>query len=146
MSCLPQAVLLLLVALCSSGVVDAERKFNFLGSSRSRTTSSLNSTNGIPHIIHQSWSSTELPERYKAWQRTWIDLNPNWSYKLWTDADNLDMVTKHFPWLRQVGESYQSMAITAPCALCESHVLCVSSFCDRLLHAVIIVKICNIRQ
>lgn len=41
----------------------------------------------IPHRIHQIWLGSELPKRYYEWQKTWIDRNPGWEYKLWMDAD-----------------------------------------------------------
>lgn len=41
----------------------------------------------IPRIIHQIWLGSPLPERYKAFQESWIKLHPAWKYKLWTDSD-----------------------------------------------------------
>ena len=35
----------------------------------------------IPHIIHQSWKSTELPERFQKWAKTWRDTHPHWQYR-----------------------------------------------------------------
>ena len=51
----------------------------------------------IPHIIHQSWKDTNLPSRFKYWQKSWFKCFPNWKYILWTDKDNDELVKKHFP-------------------------------------------------
>ena len=40
-----------------------------------------------PKRIHQIWVGGKLPEKYKAWQKTWQELHPDWEYRLWTDAD-----------------------------------------------------------
>ncbi len=40
----------------------------------------------IPLIIHQIWLGSPLPDKYKAWQKTWQSI-PGFTYKLWTDED-----------------------------------------------------------
>jgi mannosyltransferase OCH1-like enzyme len=44
-------------------------------------------TRKIPKKIHQIWLGSPFPERYKVWAETWKKLNPDYEYKLWTDAD-----------------------------------------------------------
>lgn len=41
----------------------------------------------IPKKIHQIWLGSPFPEKYRRIQQTWIDLHPDWEYRLWTDAD-----------------------------------------------------------
>ncbi|MGE0009511.1 MAG: glycosyltransferase family 32 protein [Candidatus Babeliales bacterium] len=41
----------------------------------------------IPKIIHQIWLGSPLPEKLKKLQMTWIELHPDWEFKLWTDED-----------------------------------------------------------
>lgn len=41
----------------------------------------------IPHIIHQLWVGSPLPEKYKEWCKSWQELNPDWKYILWTDEN-----------------------------------------------------------
>ena len=41
----------------------------------------------IPKIIHQIWLGGEFPDKYKRIRDTWVDKNPDWEYKLWTDSD-----------------------------------------------------------
>lgn len=40
----------------------------------------------IPLKVHQIWLGSPFPEKYKAWQKTWQSM-PDFTYKLWTDAD-----------------------------------------------------------
>ncbi len=41
----------------------------------------------IPKIIHQIWIGSEFPEKYKKFQKSWLDNHSNWQYRLWTDKD-----------------------------------------------------------
>jgi mannosyltransferase OCH1-like enzyme len=52
----------------------------------------------IPHIIHQSWKTRDLPTKYRNWHETWKQLHPDWEYRLWTDQDNYELVREEFPW------------------------------------------------
>jgi mannosyltransferase OCH1-like enzyme len=52
----------------------------------------------IPRIIHQTWRSTEVEPFFKrAWPRSWQEMNPEWEYRLWTDADIVKFVQTQFP-------------------------------------------------
>jgi mannosyltransferase OCH1-like enzyme len=46
------------------------------------------STITIPKIIHQIWLGSPVPDIYKEWMQSWIDMHDGWEYKLWTD-DNV---------------------------------------------------------
>ncbi|MFC1841578.1 glycosyltransferase family 32 protein [Candidatus Dependentiae bacterium] len=43
----------------------------------------------IPKIIHQIWlgNNGKLPEKYKAFQISWINNHPDWEYILWTEKE-----------------------------------------------------------
>lgn len=42
----------------------------------------------IPKILHQIWIGPyEFPKEAREWQQTWLDLHPDWEYKLWTNED-----------------------------------------------------------
>ncbi len=45
----------------------------------------------IPKIIHQVWLGSPFPEKYKQWQKTWIEKHPGWEYMLWTDDNVKDL-------------------------------------------------------
>ncbi|CAG7848176.1 SubName: Full=Uncharacterized protein {ECO:0000313/EMBL:CCA73803.1} [Serendipita indica DSM 11827] len=51
-----------------------------------------------PRILHQSWKTTMLPDRFQRWSKLWQTmLDETWLYVLWTDADNRKLVQKYFP-------------------------------------------------
>jgi len=49
----------------------------------------------IPKKIHQVWLGSEFPDKYKRIRDTWIEKNPDWEYKLWTDKDVNDFELKN---------------------------------------------------
>jgi len=51
----------------------------------------------IPKIIHQTWRSTELPERFRPLQASWRRLHPDWEYRFYDDRACRDHVATHFP-------------------------------------------------
>lgn len=54
----------------------------------------------IPRIIHQTWKTEAIPEKFRAWIRTWRAKNPDWEYRFWTDRELLEFVDRMYPeWL-----------------------------------------------
>ncbi len=53
----------------------------------------------IPKIFHQSWKDIHVPDRYKDWETSCMDLHVDYDYLLWTDVDNRLLVAKEYPWL-----------------------------------------------
>jgi Glycosyltransferase sugar-binding region containing DXD motif len=42
----------------------------------------------VPKIIHQIWiGNRPIPQKIKEYQRTWVDCNPGWEYKFWTNEN-----------------------------------------------------------
>lgn len=60
----------------------------------------------IPTTIHQTWKSESIPDRWLRFQRSWRDLNPDYRYRLWTDADNRRLVADHYPALLTMYDAY----------------------------------------
>jgi len=53
----------------------------------------------IPKIIHQIWIGDNVPEKFKPFQRSWLENHPDWKYRLWTQDDikqfgfkNIDLI------------------------------------------------------
>lgn len=42
---------------------------------------------GIPKVIYQTWKSKELPSKLESLANTWKDINPDFKYKYYDDAD-----------------------------------------------------------
>lgn len=53
----------------------------------------------FPRIIHQTWKDREsIPGKFKAWAESWQKHHPNWTYHLWTDAQNRGLIATSYPW------------------------------------------------
>jgi len=57
----------------------------------------------IPRLIHQTAKNTNISEEWTCYQTKVKALHPDWTYHLWTDEDNLDLVATRFP---QYHETY----------------------------------------
>lgn len=66
----------------------------------------MNSTRTIPPILHQTWKDRAVPERYLSLRRTWREFQPNWDYRLWTDAEILEFIGRHYPWFLPIYRRY----------------------------------------
>jgi hypothetical protein len=53
----------------------------------------------VTKLIHQSWSTTELPKKFKHWSDGCREQHPDWEWVLWTDDDNDEMIREFLPWL-----------------------------------------------
>lgn len=51
----------------------------------------------IPKLIHQTAKTAELPPKAVVYRQKLLELHPDWTYRLWTDADNLQFVRQEFP-------------------------------------------------
>ena len=67
-------------------------------------------------IIHQSWKVATLPKRFAGWSKSWSSCFPGWERKLWTDADNRDLIVKEYPWFLSTYDSFPSTIYRADAA------------------------------
>jgi mannosyltransferase OCH1-like enzyme len=51
----------------------------------------------IPKLIHQTAKTADLDARSRRLQKIVRDLHPDWTYRLWTDADNDAFVRTEYP-------------------------------------------------
>ncbi len=59
----------------------------------------------FPKIIHQTWRDAHPPTD-KGDPQSWRDHNPDWQYRLWTDADLAALVQADFPHLAGMYHAY----------------------------------------
>lgn len=70
------------------------------------------STNGstpdykIPAIIHQTWKTTEIPEKWVGARQACMDLHPEYEFKLWTDESARELIEKEYPCLLETFDRY----------------------------------------
>jgi hypothetical protein len=60
----------------------------------------------IPKLIHQTWRSPHVPERWRAAVRSWKAHHPAWAYRLRTDADARALVAERRPSLLSKFDAY----------------------------------------
>lgn len=71
-----------------------------------RTEPRSESSPPIPRLIHQTWKTRDIPPEFQALQRSWIDRNPGFAYRFWTDADIDRFVAEEHPALLPVFRGY----------------------------------------
>lgn len=61
----------------------------------------------IPKIVHQTWKScNSLPPKQAQWREACKRANPNWSFWLWSDEDNRQLIANHYPSFLAMYDSY----------------------------------------
>ncbi|KAH8118313.1 hypothetical protein DFH11DRAFT_1723237 [Phellopilus nigrolimitatus] len=60
----------------------------------------------IPRIIHQTWKSETLPDRWKSVSQECRDMMPDYEYRLWTDADSREFIAKEYNWFLGTFDAY----------------------------------------
>lgn len=51
----------------------------------------------IPPLLHQTWKSDSIPDRFAGYVESWQRHNPAWTRILWTDRMLLEFVAEHYP-------------------------------------------------
>lgn len=63
----------------------------------------------IPKIIHQTYRDRELPQRFQHYQTGWktiFSAERGWTYNLWDDAANRQLIKEHYPWFLDTYDGY----------------------------------------
>jgi mannosyltransferase OCH1-like enzyme len=64
------------------------------------------SDDGIPHIIHQTWRESRVPDGWREFQESWRRHHPEWEYRLWTDLDLRELILESYPWFLPIYDHY----------------------------------------
>lgn len=70
----------------------------------------------IPRIIHQTWRTDRLPERFAPYAESWSKFNPDWRQILWTDRMLLEFVETNYPDLFDIFCGYRTGVMRADAA------------------------------
>lgn len=62
---------------------------------------------GIPKIIHQTWKTADIPDKWKPTQAKWKELHPDWVYILWTDESIRAYISQFYPEYLELHDSYE---------------------------------------
>lgn len=60
----------------------------------------------IPKIIHQTYKTSQVPEKWQATHQTVKDLHPDYEHILWTDEMARDFISEHYSWFLPTFDSY----------------------------------------
>lgn len=61
----------------------------------------------IPHILHQSWNTYNVPTAFQKWIQSWVERHPHWEYWFWTPKDAKALIQKHYPNFMSMYDKYQ---------------------------------------
>lgn len=61
----------------------------------------------IPRIIHQTYKTAEIPEKWKDCQKHCIDLHKGYRYILWTDEKAREFIAQEYPWFVEQWDNYR---------------------------------------
>ncbi|KAK0191095.1 glycosyltransferase family 32 protein [Armillaria mellea] len=61
----------------------------------------------IPRILHQTWRTETLPEKWRPVSQECRELMPDYEYMLWTDDSSRDFISEHYPWFLDTFNDYR---------------------------------------
>ncbi|KAJ6485173.1 glycosyltransferase family 32 protein [Mycena vitilis] len=67
----------------------------------------------IPRILHQTWKTGTLPEKWKSISQECRDMMPDYEYMLWTDESSREFIAKHYPWFLNTFDDYSYAILRA---------------------------------
>lgn len=60
----------------------------------------------VSKIIHQTWKDRDIPSKFKTYQNSWRSALFDWEYRLWTDEDNRNFISTHYPFFIKTYDAY----------------------------------------
>ncbi|KAF3925933.1 hypothetical protein ABW20_dc0105935 [Dactylellina cionopaga] len=60
----------------------------------------------IPKILHQTYKTAEIPDRWKPPQQQCLDLHKDFKYILWTDETARAFIKENYPWFLETYDNY----------------------------------------
>ncbi|GAA5985823.1 hypothetical protein JCM5350_006899 [Sporobolomyces pararoseus] len=60
----------------------------------------------IPKIIHATWKTDVLPDRWEKIRQGCIDLHPDYEFMLWSDASSRNFIAEYYPWFLSTFDGY----------------------------------------
>lgn len=61
----------------------------------------------VPKVIHQTWMNKNIPEHLMLMQKSILQNNPEYEYKLWTDDDIDNFILENYPQLNNFYNSFE---------------------------------------
>lgn len=70
----------------------------------------------IPRILHQTWKTDRIPDRFKGLAESWERHNPGWKRMFWNDRALVEFVAEHYPDFLATFCNYQNGVMRADAA------------------------------
>ncbi|KAJ7228542.1 glycosyltransferase family 32 protein [Mycena pura] len=67
----------------------------------------------IPRILHQTWKTCTLPEKWRSISQECRDMMPDYEYMLWTDESSREFIARHYPWFLNTFDDYSYAILRA---------------------------------
>ncbi|KAI3612176.1 mipc synthase subunit [Moniliophthora roreri] len=61
----------------------------------------------IPRILHQTWRSEKLPQRWRSISQECRNMMPDYEYMLWTDESSRKFIAEEYPWFLDTYDDYE---------------------------------------
>ncbi|KAF6754504.1 MIPC synthase, partial [Ephemerocybe angulata] len=61
----------------------------------------------IPRILHQTWKTDTLPDRWQPISQECREMMPDYEYMLWTDDSSRAFIAEHYPWFLDTFDNYR---------------------------------------
>lgn len=88
----------------------------------------------VPKIIHQTWKTNVLPDRWQPVRASCAALHPDWEYMLWTDASGRELIESHYAWFLDTFDGYRYPIQRADAVRYFVLHRCGSSLCLTMIH------------
>lgn len=62
----------------------------------------------VSNVIHQTWKTENIPNRYVNFISSWMRLNKDWKYSFTTNKMNREFISKKFPEFLEIYDGYHS--------------------------------------
>ena len=76
---------------------------------RSNKDNFNNNLKDTSKIIHQTWKTTQLPDKFTRWSQTCKMALADWKYMLWTDDGNRNLIKEHYSFFLKTYDGYDKM-------------------------------------
>lgn len=60
----------------------------------------------IPRVLHQTWKSPQVPPHWQRYRESWVAHHESWTFRLWTDEDNRELIASRYPWFLPVYDAF----------------------------------------
>ncbi|KAF9268085.1 hypothetical protein L218DRAFT_854264 [Marasmius fiardii PR-910] len=61
----------------------------------------------IPRILHQTWRTNKVPQRWRSISQECQEMMPDYDYMLWSDESSRQFIAEHYPWFLDTYNDYQ---------------------------------------